>query len=156
MSVEWAAPNVDLDIHLLLPSRQGWPERICYNSVGTLDAAPWGQLESDIRAGGGAPEVLRLTKLLDGQYQVWVHNFTRPDRLPRPTTFKLTARGQLIQLQPPNEGGGAWHLLNLDGTSGTIAIINTIHQTLPMLAPHRRPDTATDERGSLARGNGSN
>ena len=130
-SLHWDDPDIDLDLHLVLPIASGRPNRIFHGSLGTISAAPWVWLERDVRNGGGDPEVLRLASLFEGRYELWGHNFTKHDRFPRSTLIRLMIDDQLIELRPPDAAGSAWHILDLDGASGMMTIVNAIGPVLP-------------------------
>ena len=130
-SLSWDGPGVDLDLHLLLPAAEGLPPRVFFGARGAIDAPPWAHLQEDVRQGDGAPEVLRLTRLVGGRYELWVNKYTEGDRFPQMTVLRADLGNQTIRLQPPHTAGRAWHVLDFDGGSGVATIVNAIHPLLP-------------------------
>jgi hypothetical protein len=133
LSLQWVAEVIDLDLCLRLPPRSahfGW---ISYRNLGALDATPWCRLEGDVQHGGAGPEQLHFSRFFSGEYQVWVHNFSDGEQLPRPTTFKIELGGHITELQAPVGLGRAWHVLDIDGATRRVTIVNSIQHQLPRL-----------------------
>jgi hypothetical protein len=127
----WDDQLVDLDLHVVLSPKGRPASRIFYGGSGSLTAEPWVELERDVQQGGEAPEVLRVTRWLDGKYEVWVHNYTEGNGLPPSTALRVSVNHHAIDLKPAKAQGRAWHALDIDGATRSISVINTMHPTLP-------------------------
>jgi hypothetical protein len=123
-TLTWGAEPADLDAHLLVPAT--WDPAAEYAHVGpratgTLTAPPYAHLAADVTAGHG-PEVLRSTRVLDGRYQLWVHDASGQD------SAALAASGAVLQLEVRSRlhlfrvenvdladaaPGGWWHVTDL-------------------------------------------
>ena len=127
----WDAADVDLDLHLLIFSADDHQTYIYYGDTGSLSTTPWCLLESDITGGGSVPETLRGAKLLNARYQLWVHSYRGHEILRDTTKCRLQLGNQIVELQPPNESGRVWHVVDFYGGSREIKIANIMDNALP-------------------------
>jgi hypothetical protein len=131
VSLEWDDDDVDLDLHLLIFSKYDELTHIYYGNTGSLSTSPWCLLDSDIRGGGSVAETLRGAKFLNACYQLWVHSYRGQKILRDTTKCRLQLGSQIIELRPPNEDGGVWHIVDFYGGLREIEIANVMHKILP-------------------------
>lgn len=81
ISLTWGEFPRDLDSHLLIPMT--WDDaydyyHIAYYNMGTYGDDPYAALDTDDTSSYG-PEIITGTRLYDGRFQYWVHNWSDND-----------------------------------------------------------------------------
>lgn len=117
IKLTWGASPLDLDSHLFTPNSGHvfWD-----NALGSLTALPFAKLDVDDRVSFG-PEVVTITKLMQGTYVYAVHNYSRsknsgaPGITESPGRVELTQNGNTSAFAPPAGEGSRiwWHVLNI-------------------------------------------
>jgi len=138
--LNWGLNPADLDLHVRTPRIGGQGYEIDYRNRYTQvgDNPPYGQLDADEQHSFG-PETVTLHRFADGRYQVLVQKFD-PSARGELATSKATVRvydnsGLLRVIEVPASGAGRfWHVLDVDGRSHEIAIVNRIVDSLPAQA----------------------
>lgn len=102
ISLTWGVFPEDLDSHLLIPMT--WDPaydyyHIYYSSMGTLGDDPYAVLDTDDTSSYG-PEIITGTRLYQGRFQYWVHNYDGDD------SDELSDSGAIVQLEV---GGGVYY-----------------------------------------------
>ncbi len=105
-TLTWGDEPADLDAHLLVPAV--WTPDADYahvhaDSPGGHDDWPYAALDRDAIAGHG-PEVVTGSRILEGRYQLWIHDASTGD------SATLHASGAVVQL----EVRGQLHLFRAD------------------------------------------
>ncbi len=105
ISLTWGEYPSDLDSHLLIPMT--WDQNydyyhIYYSSMGSLGEDPYAVLDTDDTSSYG-PEIITGTRLYQGRFQYWVHNYTSDH------SEDLKNSGAMVQL----EIGGALYLYDV-------------------------------------------
>jgi hypothetical protein len=130
-SLEWSDSDVDLDLHILIPMSDGRSSWVSYASTGDLLVAPWCKLEEDIQSGGSRAEIARIAKPWKGRCEIWVNNYSGSKVFPTPATLTIKREIVLKRIDAPRLEGRAWHIANIDGETRAIAVVNSIHASLP-------------------------
>jgi hypothetical protein len=117
IKLTWGESPNDLDSHLFTPNEGHvfWD-----NSLGSLTAFPFAKLDVDDLVSFG-PEVVTISKLMQGTYTYAVHNFSRsqssgaPGITESPGRVELNQNGNASVFSPPaNEGARHWwHVFNI-------------------------------------------
>ncbi|MEZ4387078.1 MAG: carboxypeptidase-like regulatory domain-containing protein [Candidatus Krumholzibacteriia bacterium] len=133
ISLTWGASPSDLDSHLYIPMT--WDEdfdyyHIAYYNMGDYGSDPYAGLDTDDTSSYG-PEVITGTRLYQGRFQYWVHNYSQD------TNSGLQSSGAVIQLEvggglyiyeaadAPLDGGteGGWlHVCDFVVSGGTVTV----------------------------------
>jgi|GEM_PF-330433 len=124
----WNASPADLEAHLTAPSAQGCRYH-CYYFDKII---PTASLDLDDRNGYG-PETITITERGSGTYRYYVHDFTNRYSA---GYYGLARSGAVVKVfygdrEPvvfsvPNQGGTAWHVFDLDGSTGVITPVNSM------------------------------
>lgn len=122
--------DVDLDLWLLI---EGDTE-VSYQNVGSTDAEPWAALDYDVRSSG--LETITLARTLPARYRCFVHNYDGGDKeFPQGAGVTIVhGGGTAIRIPIPKDGkGDYWHVVDYDGASGAVVIVNRICEAEPAL-----------------------
>ncbi len=129
ISLTWGENPSDLDSHLYIPMT--WDDgydyyQLYYSNEGDLSQDPFAALDTDDTSSYG-PEVISGTRLYEGRFQYWVHNYSDDD------SAGLKASGASVQLEAAGEVRqyaaadlsltnadltGWWHVFDLVVTDG--------------------------------------
>ncbi len=129
----WGAQPRDLDSYLLTPVISGVNHEISYADTGSLIAAPFAQLDVDDTDGFG-PETITITNLFPGTYEFFVNKFSLTPALAGSgaQVDVYSAAGLLQTITVPLVGvGDYWRVLQIDGGSGFVTILNIITNNQP-------------------------
>lgn len=113
VTLSWGNLPPDLDSHFVLPSGV----HLSYTNLGSLQAPTYANLDVDDTSSFG-PEVVTVTRLMQGTYQYWVHNYSgtfNPGITASPARVELN-RGGVITAFTPAAGEGSnlwWHVFDL-------------------------------------------
>ena len=113
VKLTWGAKPEDVDSHLLAPDGS----HVYFSAPGDLAAAPYANLDVDDTDSFG-PEVVTITRLMQGTYRYAVHNYSGtfdPGMTGSPVRVELSRSGTLNVFTPPaGEGSnGWWHVFDL-------------------------------------------
>jgi len=113
IKLTWGAKPEDVDSHLLVPDGA----HVYFAAPGDLVAAPFANLDVDDTDSFG-PEVVTITRLMQGTYRYAVHNYSGtfdPGMTGSPVRVELSRGGALNVFTPPaGEGSnGWWHVFDL-------------------------------------------
>ena len=131
--LNWGADPRDLDSHLKTPPIDGTEYEIYYSNTGSSDAPPYATLDHDDTDGFG-PETITIYQMFSGTYKYYVHHYTGDGTL---TTSNAVVQvynqnGLVKTITVPTEGTGAyWNVLTIDGSSGSVTVINEIVEAPP-------------------------
>jgi PKD repeat protein/uncharacterized protein YfaP (DUF2135 family) len=137
----WGETPTDLDSHMKTPSIEGNTYHIYYDSKGSATSAPYVILDIDDITSFG-PETTTIYTLYPGDYHYYIYNYSQS---PAITTSNAVVQifnetGLVSTLQVPTSGDGLyWDICTLNGTTGSISIINQITATEPGNAPFLSP-----------------
>lgn len=113
VTLTWGASPSDIDSHLLLPDA----EEVYFSNKGTLLAPTYANLDVDDTSGFG-PEVVTVTRLMQGTYRYLAYNYSgsfTPGVTASPARIELNRNG-LINVFSPPAGEGVnrwWHVFDL-------------------------------------------
>lgn len=118
IKLTWGASPSDLDSYLFTPN--GYRVSFRNSELGSLTELPFAQLDIDDQSSFG-PEVVTITKLMQGTYTYAVHNYSRrndsniPNITESPGRVELTQNGNTTVFAPPvGEGIRVWwHVFNI-------------------------------------------
>ena len=118
IKLTWGASPSDLDSYLFTPNSY----RVSFRTaeLGSLIALPFAQLDIDNQRSFG-PEVVTITKLMQGTYVYAVHNYSRsqnsvaPGITESPGRVDLSHSGSTSVFAPPAGEGSKrwWHVFNI-------------------------------------------
>lgn len=116
IKLTWGESPNDLDSHLFAPNGS----EVYFGAKGSLTALPFANLDVDNTDSFG-PEVVTITKLMQGTYRYVVHNYSRrndsniPNITQSPGRVELTQNGNTTVFAPPAGEGIRvwWHVLNI-------------------------------------------
>ncbi|TKB70201.1 MAG: carboxypeptidase regulatory-like domain-containing protein [Nitrospira sp.] len=118
IKLTWGASPNDLDSYLFVPNHY----RISFRNseLGSLTELPFAQLDIDDQSSFG-PEVVTITKLMQGTYTYAVHNYSRsqnsgaPGITESPGRVELSQNGNASVFAPPAGEGSKlwWHVFNI-------------------------------------------
>jgi uncharacterized delta-60 repeat protein len=154
----WGAEPRDLDSHLNTPSIGGTNYLVFFGAPGSLVSPPFAQLDVDDVDGFG-PETITVTNTFPGTYSYYIHRFSGLG-----TIAGSGARVQVFTdaglvstvIAPTNGTGDYWHVLQIDGDTRGISVINSIVTAPPAVATNlapviqTQPQNRTVDAGSSA------
>jgi len=113
IKLTWGASPSDLDSHLFTPSG----DHVFFSAQGALTVLPFASLDVDDVTSFG-PEVVTLSKVMQGTYIYAVHNFSgtqSPGITESPARVELTRDGNTSVFAPPTGEGTKiwWHVFNI-------------------------------------------
>lgn len=113
IKLTWGAGPLDLDSHLFVPNGN----HVYFGNKGSLVNLPHANLDVDDTRSFG-PEVVTITRLMQGTYQYLVHNFsgtTNPGIISSPTRVELTRNGETTVFVPSGaeDANEYWHGFNI-------------------------------------------
>lgn len=113
IKLTWGMSPLDLDSHLFTPNAG----HVYFGAKGSLTALPFASLDVDDRTSFG-PEVVTITKLMQGTYTYAVRNFSgtlNPGITGSPGRVELSQNGNTsVFSPPPGEGSNRWwHVFNI-------------------------------------------
>lgn len=127
----------DLDMHLYGP-REGTTScfYINFGNPGFLNASPFAQLEVDNIAVSGVPptETIRISRLIPGTYTLFIDNYSGGANVLAQSQAQIAVfreNRQVATYTVPTGSPEVWHVLNLDGTTGQITVVNQLRTTFP-------------------------
>jgi uncharacterized protein YfaP (DUF2135 family) len=131
----WGTTPSDLDAHMTGPLEAGGRFHVYYptSSQGSHTGPPWVQLDRDVRNGEG-PETISVVQFVPGVYRFSVHDWSNRGST---TSTALSASGAMVRVIRDNQevervnivtgqGGTLWRVLEIDGASGNITVLNTL------------------------------
>lgn len=145
IKLTWGEIPDDLDSHLFTPNGG----HVYFVAQGSLTALPFASLDVDDLVSFG-PEVVTISKLMQGTYTYAVHNFSRsrnsgaPGITESPGRVELNRDGNTSVFSPPaNEGARLWwHVFNIvvDAQCNvSVAPVNAWLDQEPALSPGGTP-----------------
>lgn len=142
IKLTWGANPFDIDSHLFMPNG----DHVYFGARGSLTALPFASLDVDDVTSFG-PEVVTVTKLMQGTYAYAVHNFSgtfSPGITGSPTRVELT-QGEAPTVFAPPAGEGSrrwWHVFNIvvdAQCSVSVTPVNAWLDQEPVLSPAGTP-----------------
>lgn len=155
--LNWGASPSDLDSHLETPVIGGQPHHVYFVNRGSTNFAPFAELDVDDVTGFG-PETITISTLSPGTYHYYIHNFSGSPgfNVSGATAQIYTSAGLVATVAVPttNSTGIYWYVARIDGSSGTITVVNSISDTVPVVvgapAITSQPQTVVTNQGSTA------
>lgn len=155
--LNWGASPSDLDSHLETPVIGGQPHHVYFVNRGSTNFAPFAELDVDDVTGFG-PETITISTLSPGTYHYYIHNFSSSPgfNVSGATAQIYTSAGLVATVAVPttNSTGIYWYVARIDGGSGTITVVNSISDTVPVVvgapAITSQPQTVVTNQGSTA------
>jgi PKD repeat protein len=142
--LSWGELPYDLDLHLKTPSIEGNTYHVYYSDQGSVSSPPYDTLDIDDVTSYG-PETNTIYELFPGEYHCYIDNYSEsPDITTSNAVVQVYNSTGLIQtLQVPTTGTGVyWDVFTLNGSNGSLNIINQITDTepggLPKLTPEQK------------------
>lgn len=114
IKLTWGASPSDIDSHLFTPNG----DHVYFGDKGALSGLPFVNLDVDDTTSFG-PEVVTLTKVMQGTYVYAVHNFSgtqSPGITGSPTRVEITRDGNTTVFAPTTGEGTKvwWHAFNIE------------------------------------------
>jgi len=155
--LNWGASPSDLDSHLETPVIGGQAHHVYFVNRGSTNFAPFAELDVDDVTGFG-PETITINTLSAGTYHYYIHNFSGSPgfNVSGATAQIYTSAGLVATVSVPttNSTGSYWYVARIDGSSGTITVVNSISSTVPVVigAPSitSSPQNVITNQGSTA------
>lgn len=153
--VNWGADPRDLDSHLQTPEINGISHHIYYSNKGSATSEPFAALDHDVTSGFG-PETTTIYQFYNGTYRFYIYKYAGSGEI---TTSNAVVQiynqsGLIYTLQTPTSGTGRyWYIGDVDGSSQSLNIINTIQETEPGTGkinvdyPEKMPDVILPKLG---------
>ncbi len=135
--LNWGDAPADLDSYLKTPLIDGNEHTIYWNSKGFATAAPFVTLDHDDTDAFG-PETITIYKKSVGTYKYYVYNYSEtPDITTSSAVVQVyTDAGLVTSVNVPTAGAGKyWNVLTIDGTTGTVSMVNEIVGDSPTVVP---------------------
>jgi hypothetical protein len=106
--LRWGPEFGDLDLHVqIVPLNSGeTPVWINYESRGSDRQEPWAWLDADVRAPGIGHETIRVERLANANYLVFVHDYSGSDRFPHGDVAVSVRFGREAEAKVFAPGGG--------------------------------------------------
>ena len=135
VKLSWGQAPLDLDSHLYAPNGT----LVYFGNRGALVSLPFANLDVDDTTSFG-PEVITITRLMQGTYQYVVHNFSGtfvPGMTDSPSRVELTRNGVPTLFVPPagEEGNRYWHVFDIVIDAQCQATIVPVNNWLASPAP---------------------
>lgn len=121
--LKWNDLPKDLDLHMIVTS-EGKKYHIAYNQRGSLFCVPFAMLNNDDQRGNGE-ESIRIGHMIDGKYDIYVHDYHDTEDISGAVTVLIEIDGQpryAISRIEPIESGKTWHPYTI--SSGKIIPVN--------------------------------
>jgi uncharacterized protein YfaP (DUF2135 family) len=131
--LSWGANPSDLDSHLTVPAISGVTNHVWFSNKGSLSAPPYARLDVDDTTSYG-PETITITNFVTGTYNYYVHRWAGAGTIAGSgaTVRVYTGAGLLRTIVAPATGtGDYWHVLQVNGATRVVTIINRIQSTVP-------------------------
>jgi hypothetical protein len=126
VGLAWGDRIRDLDLSLEI-TRGGSKTVLDFHQLGSTREEPWAALDHDDRQGPGQ-ETITLARILPDHYRFMVFNYSNESQLADSgATVTLDQGESRIDIHCPHQGAGRWwHVLDLDGGTGRIEIVNAL------------------------------
>jgi uncharacterized delta-60 repeat protein len=137
----WGALPGDLDSYLTTPPINGQPgQKVYFVNRGSLTSVPFVALDVDDVDGFG-PETLTLTNVFPGIYNFYINIFAGgafagagfSNSLAKVEIFNASGLIGTINAPTTSTVGDYWHVLQLNGTNRSFAVINSISNAVPTI-----------------------
>ncbi len=131
--LSWDDDPRDIDSYLHTPEIDGTDYYVYYNSKGSADSPPYAVLDVDDQDGYG-PETITIHQTVSGTYKYYILKYAGNQLLRESNAVVhiYNENGLLHTIQVPRSGDGEyWNVLELDGDSKSISIINQIPSESP-------------------------
>jgi len=130
LTLTWGADPSDLDSHLWTPLIQGQTYHIYFADQGSQTSPPYAELDHDDVTSYG-PENLTIKQLCTGTYQYAIYHYAGSGTITTSgAEIRIFDESGLVQtLNVPNvysESNWWWYVCDIDGSTGTITIVNQI------------------------------
>lgn len=133
MVLTWGESPSDLDSHLLTPEIDGIEHHVYFGDHGDSLSAPYARLDVDDTSGYG-PETITIYEAQPGTYRYYIYNWSgTPDIAGCGAQVQLYNEDGLIQTVtvPASGEGNYWYVCDIDGTAGSVTIVNEVRDTTP-------------------------
>lgn len=137
----WGAQPADLDSYTMTPVIGGMQHEVNFFNRGSLTAAPFVFLDVDDVNGFG-PETTTITNLFPGTYEFYVENFSGTPAIAGSgaQVSVYSAAGLLQTITVPATGSGFyWRVLQIDGASGQLTVLNVVTNVQPTFPASTAP-----------------
>jgi hypothetical protein len=137
----WGAQPADLDSYTMTPVIGGLQHEVNFFNRGSLTAAPFVFLDVDDVNGFG-PETTTITNLFPGTYEFYVENFSGTPAIAGSgaQVSVYSAAGLLQTITVPATGSGFyWRVLQIDGASGQLTVLNVVTNVQPTFPASTAP-----------------
>jgi PKD repeat protein len=138
----WGELPYDLDSHLKTPEIGGISYHVWYGDYGSVSSPPYDTLDIDDTESFG-PETITIYDLQPGEYKYFIKNYSEtPDITTSNAVVQIyNQSGLLHTLQVPTSGTGLfWNVCTLNGSNGSINIINQVTEVEPGGPTFLNPD----------------
>ena len=135
IDLQWGSTYRDLDLHLFICERKsGSVHHVGHRgSVGSVYESPWALRTDDVLEGPGI-EQIAVSKWLDAEYHVLVHDYSGASRFPvGDVNVRLSIPDSGVERTIEFRGapGTWWHVLSIDGATGRVDEINRTFRDCP-------------------------
>ncbi|MFH0814443.1 MAG: carboxypeptidase regulatory-like domain-containing protein, partial [Pseudomonadota bacterium] len=128
--LNWGATPSDLDSHLTGPNASGGRFHVYFADENPAGAGANLDLD-DVTSFG--PETITITELRSGTYKYYIHDFSNQSNSSSTALAQSGARvdvygesGLIASYSVPSGAGTIWHVLNIDGGTGSVTPVNTL------------------------------
>jgi len=143
IDLRWGPMYRDLDLHLFIQLHiapfKSQATHIGFGSThGSLAESPWAQWSEDIRESPPGVEQMTLSRWLNAEYDVLVHDYSGTAGFPNGEVSVRVFRvpGEAERLFIPRGGTGRWwHVCRIHGAAGRIEEINRVQTECPYPVP---------------------
>ncbi|RJP77288.1 MAG: hypothetical protein C4524_08510 [Candidatus Zixiibacteriota bacterium] len=130
MTLTWGEEPRDLDAHLWTPEIEGISYHVYFGDLGSITMAPYAELDWDDQYSYG-PENLTIDELYPGTYHFAIHHWTGEGTIAtsgaQVNVYSETGLQHTLTVPTGNAGENwYWHVLDIDGTTGQITLINEL------------------------------
>lgn len=136
VTLTWGAQPRDLDLHVWVAREDGtW--QVCFRERGRLDAAPFAELDEDVRSGNGREAVKVLTRGL-ASLRIAVHNYSNESSLSASDAEVVVSFGERRRIAfsvPRNGYGRWWTIAEYAHATAEIKMVDVLGETEPASAP---------------------
>ncbi|MCB2198071.1 carboxypeptidase regulatory-like domain-containing protein [bacterium] len=137
MVLSWGESPSDLDSHLLTPEIDGSEYHVYFGNRGDSLDVPYARLDVDDTSGYG-PETITIYEAQPGTYRYYIYNWSgTPDIAGCGAQVQMYNEDGLIQTVtvPASGEGDYWYVCDIDGTDGSVTLVNEIRDTTPDFSP---------------------
>jgi len=134
-TLTWGENPSDLDCHLWTPAIYGNTYHVYFGSRGSLESAPYAELDVDDMSGYG-PENITVKQSFSGTYTYAIHHWAGGGTITTSNAHVRVVNNQqeILSIGVPNVNSGSnwwWHVCDIDGGTGQLTVVNQVTQDAP-------------------------